>query len=1392
MVVLFQGIVCKKLRKHRVQDSNFFNIRWRSLLILRNQREQRTVKMQRGAAVKADSDNDGSVQIRARENLYEWDVAEKNADADGGDLVFQVLSWHNTDVTEQDESEKEEDEDEDEEDAGVANTRGSAHMIKMFGVTRYGESVAVTVHGFTPYFFVKVPSELQSSNVAINRLLPRALREIARECRLGPGGEKNIIDIKPLKKKDFWGFRAGEQETFLRITFRRLSAMRSLSYHLAKKEVRVGPRSYKLELYESNIDPLLRFIHIRNLCSAGWVRVPKDKASFGACEVMPAESSVTRDASVAWTDVHPVEGRGEEISPMLVASFDIECNSSHGDFPVPVKTYRRLAVDLLQYAQDVVLAAQADGSAASEYDAKKLLSRAVRYGTRVIGQEEAGPEIVARVAQMCFKHPDEGGVKRQRLETMIDAVVDDIYVIAAGRWRNNPNRSLSEKKEASVTSISSIANVFSEHGFPELKGDEVIQIGTTFHVYGQQDCCFRHIIVLDTCEPAADSSIPTQTVSCSTEAELLTGWTDMMRAMDPDIVVGYNIFGFDMSYMYQRAKQLGVEQRFMRLGRLYGVAAQYNETTLSSSAMGDNVLMHIAMQGRTTLDLLKLVQKEHKLESYKLDNVAKHFMGLQKNDLLPGDIFRMQRGSAADRRVIAEYCLQDCALCNRLVIKLEVIANNLGMANVCSVPFSYIFMRGQGIKVFSLVARQCRMDRFVVPVKKGVPASAAADEGTGILPQPQESDGYEGAIVLDPKVGMYLDDPVVVLDYASLYPSSMISENISHDCLVVDPRYAGIPGVQYRPITYDTPEGPCTCHFVQPSSSSDSSPLSPGQKKGVLPRILEQLLRQRKLMRKRISLMTGRCLDAEGNAMDVSGNWCEEEGVMVDATGVKYPVHDAGTVRPLYNEFQKAVLDGLQNAYKVTANSLYGQMGAKTSPLYLKHIAACTTATGRSLILQAKEFMERRRGANIIYGDTDSLFMIFDLRMPDPDNPGRMIKPKEKEALRRAIELAHEASHEFKPFLRAPHDLEYDKTFWPFVIFAKKRYIGNLYEDDVNKCKPKSMGVVLKRRDNAPIVKHVYGGIIDIILNRRDVQASITFLKQSLSELIDGLTPTEQLVITKTLKASYADPERIAHWVLAQRIGDRDPGNKPQSNDRIPYIYVQVPAQANMLQGERIEDPRYAVEKRLKPDIEFYITNQIMKPVLQIYSIVLEQIDGYARRAHYWEEMRLSLLEKTPDKKKAQEKFEAMREKEVKALLFDPFLERMDLAKQKTRRIDTYFSKSPVVRPVLTSNKRLSTDVSPLVEQESGQKNGTSTTPPQPHKNNAHRYKQSVLDLARPSHNYGYGFPAAPQIHTPNANKQQPVQKPKQKRAAPNSRLKQQVLQIKKDMQQQCHSSPSA
>ena len=84
------------------------------------------------------------------------------------------------------------------------------------------------------------------------------------------------------------------------------------------------------------------------------------------------------------------------------------------------------------------------------------------------------------------------------------------------------------------------------------------------------------------------------------------------------------------------------------------------------------------------------------------------------------------------------------------------------------------------------------------------------------------------------------------------------------------------------------------------------------------------------------------------------------------------------------------------------------------------------------------------------------------------------------------------------------------------------------------------MGIVLKRRDNADIVKHVYGTIIDILINKLDLEGSIKFCQEACEKLLRGSFPLEMLIITKSLRGFYKNPDQIAHKVLADRIGERN------------------------------------------------------------------------------------------------------------------------------------------------------------------------------------------------------------------------------------------------------------
>ena len=307
-------------------------------------------------------------------------------------------------------------------------------------------------------------------------------------------------------------------------------------------------------------------------------------------------------------------------------------------------------------------------------------------------------------------------------------------------------------------------------------------------------------------------------------------------------------------------------------------------------------------------------------------------------------------------------------------------------------------------------------------------------------------------------------------------------------------------------------------------------------------------------------------------------------------------------------------------------------------------------------------------GTEIVYGDTDSIFVNFN---PKDDDGNKLVG---KESLQKSIELGQQFEKVFRQYLKPPHNLEYEKTFWPFILLSKKRYVGNKYEFDVNKYKSTSMGIVLKRRDNAEIVKYIYGGIINLIMNEKNIQKSIEFLKTSLNELLDGKFGMDMLVVTKSLRGYYKNPESIAHKVLADRMSERDPGNKPKSNDRIPYAYIEIPEKkgSRILQGDRVEHPTFIKEHNLKPDYKFYITNQIKKPVSQIFGLIVESLEGYNKETDYYDK-KLKTLSKTTTVAKANAKITSLKNEDAADIIFGDVIRRAVNKKNKSREITDFF-----------------------------------------------------------------------------------------------------------------------
>jgi hypothetical protein len=288
----------------------------------------------------------------------------------------------------------------------------------------------------------------------------------------------------------------------------------------------------------------------------------------------------------------------------------------------------------------------------------------------------------------------------------------------------------------------------------------------------------------------------------------------------------------------------------------------------------------------------------------------------------------------------------------------------------------------------------------------------------------------------------------------------------------------------------------------------------------------------------------------------------------------------------------------------------------------------------------------------LIVHNTDSIFIEF-----NPRNPETGERLEGREARQKTIDLTNEAGHFITKALAAPHDFEFDKAYDPLLMFSKKRYAGNMYEENADEYVHKYMGIALKRRDNAPIVKTIFGGAMKMLLDKRDVVGAFAFVKEKCMELVQGKVSLGQLAVTKSLRADYANPGQIAHKVLADRITSRDPGNAPAAGDRIGYVYISPKSgqQASALQGDRIETPQFIKDHELIPDYRHYIEHQLQNPISQAFGLLLEMIPGCTP----------NMMKGCPTITEDLDKYLAFREGKAAELLFGDCLKTFELASKR-------------------------------------------------------------------------------------------------------------------------------
>ncbi|CAA45632.1 DNA polymerase [Saimiriine gammaherpesvirus 2] len=674
-----------------------------------------------------------------------------------------------------------------------------------------------------------------------------------------------------------------------------------------------------------------------------------------------------------------------------------------------------------------------------------------------------------------------------------------------------------------------------EKGFPCAKneGDLIIQISCVFWHAGALDTTRNMLLSLGTCSAVEN----TEVYEFPSEIDMLHGFFSLIRDFNVEIITGYNISNFDLPYLIDRATQIYniklSDYSRVKTGSIFQV-----HTPKDTGNGFMRSVSKIKISGIIAIDMYIVCKDKLSLSNYKLDTVANHCIGAKKEDVSYKDIMPLFMSGPEGRAKIGLYCVIDSVLVMKLLKFFMIHVEISEIAKLAKIPTRRVLTDGQQIRVFSCLLAAARAENYILPVSNDVNA-----------------DGFQGATVINPIPGFY-NNAVLVVDFASLYPSIIQAHNLCYSTLIPHHALHNYPHLKSSDYeTFMLSSGPI--HFVKKHIQAS-----------LLSRLLTVWLSKRKAIRQKL---------AECEDLDT-----------------------------------KTILDKQQLAIKVTCNAVYGFTGVASGLLPCISIAETVTLQGRTMLEKSKIFIEAMTPDTlqeivphivkhepdakfrVIYGDTDSLFV---------------------ECVGYSVDTVVKfgdflAAFTSEKLFNAPIKLESEKTFQCLLLLAKKRYIGILSND-----KLLMKGVDLVRKTACKFVQNTSSKILNLILKDPEVKAAaqllstkdpdyafreglpdgflkvIDILNESHKNLRTGQVPVEELTFSTELSrpiSSYKT-ENLPHLTVYKKIITRHE-EPPQVHDRIPYVFV---GKTTSCISNMAEDPTYTVQNNIPIAVDLYFDKLI-------------------------------------------------------------------------------------------------------------------------------------------------------------------------------------------------------
>lgn len=675
-----------------------------------------------------------------------------------------------------------------------------------------------------------------------------------------------------------------------------------------------------------------------------------------------------------------------------------------------------------------------------------------------------------------------------------------------------------------------------------------------------------------------------------TEAQMLIRFAQIILEFNPDAITGFNSNNFDMPYIIDRMRVLDIYKFAGVISRRKDYFVDYKRTKKSSKQFGTKEIVKYTIPGRIMMDQFEIIKGDptKRLRSYALKAICAEYLGDDnKEDLSYKEIPTLFK-SVEGRKRIASYCLQDTLLLHKIDQKMMLGITAWGMTKVLGVTPDVTLNRGLVHKLMSKLKQYTERFGFVIP--SFTQAQKPVFEGK-----------YQGAFVLDPDIGYY-EDPVVVLDFASLYPALMIAWNLCYTTILHDKEW-----MKNNP---DKWEMNCGVPFVKDTTY-----------KGIVPLVEEEMGMQRKAAKKKMA-SANKILRTFKRQLKVYKKFEVIKMELVNDMGDKefddyikgYPDLDTATlseqrieeiekIETSVGEFevQVGIYDSEQLANKIIMNSLYGMLGSPTATVPCVDIAKTITGLGRDNLLAAKDYVESKyceitgEGENckVIYGDTDSIF----IKMPNI-------------TLAKAIEYGQLLDKRVQEDIfrhRAPMKMEYEKTYFPFIITRRKGYCGAKYEFNDRDFKVAAMGFQVVRRDAAQLCTKTMKTYFDFVFKVRDKNKAADSVKLMMNDLMGEYLTLDDFVITKKIaKAVYkTEPPHVSAWKrMIERVGKAE---APAIGERFAYVVTKMNKKMGVGLSDGIIDLQMAKEigfENLQLDKDYYYETFIYNPMNKIMDLV--------------------------------------------------------------------------------------------------------------------------------------------------------------------------------------------